>query len=297
MLSANTLKHCAAAALAAAFAFAAAPPAAAQASLLERYSNWQSFDARRTQLLATNYRLADVEFCRAPSGGASWWVAVYHNHAGVQIPAGADRIVRSNSWNAFSAQADSLLQQGLVLDDMDAYVTQGERFVGVFNQRPGAQRILRAQGWAVFYATSVAYQGEGLRLYDIDLVTVNGQPQYYGVMRASTEHEHAAHNTTWASFQTQWTILIGGGWRLRDFAIVQGHFVGVYNQGSGDSAIDSYDSWAALLQRQTTIGALRLEDVECWSEGQTLRYAASWRAPPRRQPRPVEGLPDPTVRR
>lgn len=286
----------------AAVCIAAAAPAQAQQrrSILERYQTLQEFQQRHFGFLQNGYHVIDLETCREP--GAVWWVAIYDYQPNPTMPAGFDHIVEMGSWNAMNQEIGQLAQQGWFLDDLNA-ASDGSAWthhVAIFNEWPGSNQIvIRETNFALFNEIRQDQNGAGLRLVDVDVSNINGVTQFYGVMRPGQQEERLIHENNWASFNTVRAHMEGNGWRVRDIAIQQGEYFAVLNQGAGPSLTETYEDWPTLLNRWAAIDGnrritTRIKDVECWSEGGQLRYAALYRGGARVR-RPEGGVPPDVV--
>jgi hypothetical protein len=286
----GALKALLAAACLAAVCIAASAPAHAQhrRSILERYQTYQEFDQRQFGFVQNGYHVMDLETCREP--GAVWWVAVYEHFTEPPMPAGFGQFVEAGSWTALMQETGRLAREGWFIDDLNA-ASDGSGWthhVAIFNEWPGSnQHIIREADFATFNLIRERQGAFGLRLVDIDVSNINGQTLFYGVQRSGTHEERLIHENTWASFNTVRAHMESNGWRVRDIAIQEGEFFAVLNQGSGPSLTETYQDWPSLLNRWAAIDGnrrvtTRIKDVECWSEGGQLRYAALYRGAPRR---------------
>jgi hypothetical protein len=278
---------------------ALAPPAAAQArrSIVERYQTWEEFEARRFSFLSeADIRVVDIETC--VENGQARWVAVYNYMPNSLSSAGFDEVFRARTLPELNGEIDRRVAQGWRVDDIDASLTRSYQddsggggfsitreeyaFSALMNPGAGAQAVLSESSFVALLAVATARNGEGLRLVDLDIVTVQGQRRYHGVMRAGTHEEQLFRANNWAAFDAQRNLLFGQGWRLRDIAVAEGEYVGLFNRGNGPHAAEVFNDWPSLLSRWTQLdnngrGRVRVVDVECWSEGGATRYAAVWR--------------------
>jgi hypothetical protein len=281
-------------------------PAAAQTrrSIVERYQTWEEFETRRFSFLSnSDIRVVDIETC--VENGQAWWVATYNHLPNSLSSAGFDEVFHVGSWAELNAEITRRVAQGWRVDDIDASLTRSYQddsggggfsitreeyaFSALMNPGAGAQSLLSESGFAALLAVATARAGEGLRLVDVDVATIQGQRRYLGVMRAGAHEEQLFRANNWETFDAQRSLLSGQGWRLRDIAVAEGEYVGLFNRGNGPHAAEVFNDWPSLLSRWTQLdnngrGRVRAVDVECWSEGGATRYAAVWRGDRRARP-------------
>lgn len=265
---------------------------AQRTSILERYADWDDFSDRRSSFISSGYRVADLDLCREPDGSRFWLVAVF-----VDDPRSTNTYAnhRSQSWSDFGREVTRQYNAGMRLVDFDASpVPGGALYSAVYEQGSGGQYLFRRNSWDDFVEAWRGFREDGMRLIDVDEAIINGDRRYFGVVRRGNHREALYRYTSWDAFVDRWRSMTGDGWRLVDLAVSQrdggsAGFSGVFNRGSRGHALYSYNNWADFMQRWLTIdrnGAtdVELQDVECWSDGDRLRYAGVWRTPsgPRR---------------
>ncbi len=274
-------------------ASALAPLSAAHAqrtSILERYSDAETFEDRRSSFDSAGYRIADIETCREPNGSNDWIVAVY-NRPG----ASGSAIQRTSNSSNFTNEIRRQYDGGMRLVDVNVEgVGSGARYQALYEPGSGGQWYFARDSWNDFTSTWAGYRDDGFRVVDIDETIIGGRRHFFAVMRPGSQRQALYRDTSWSAFTDRWRDMTGNGWRLREVAASQtsggrAGFMGVYERGSGGHALYAYNNWADLMQRWLELdrngqAEIRMEDVECYSDGSRLHYVGVWRTPsaPRR---------------
>ena len=232
------------------------------------YMSESYFQSQRDRLYDLGYRLKDLEI--REYGDQLSFSAIWVPGDGPEV------CLTGLPWQQFEQAWDQQISQGLILADLESYVSNGVRyFAGVWKQSQTSQQaLLGPVSGTTFMQQHQVLENQGFRLTDVEAFVQADHVYMIGVWDFGGASGIFLDGMNWNAFHEKFHELNDQNYRLEDFEsyLVDGHayYAGLWYPSTREDLLVILDSSWTMDQFPTSeaLDGYTLVDIELFKEAE-----------------------------